>query len=86
MSKTRERRTENLRNILRKDTPTLFFNFSDDDRKAYEMFLESDIKFMQQGPHSEPYSPLVLWGYKEYRGLEQVEEFIREYQEVVQND
>ena len=62
-------------------TPTLYFNSGEDDDEAYKLIIDSNIPCRFQGPVSFHTTPVILWGFREYRGLRQVKRFIREYQE-----
>lgn len=59
--------------------PTLFFNSGGDDKEAYRLMRESGVNCRFQGPILGWETPVVVWGFSEYRGLEGIRRFIVEY-------
>ncbi|MBU3942234.1 MAG: hypothetical protein KKF74_04955 [Nanoarchaeota archaeon] len=57
------------------EIPVLFYNSKEDDRKAYYALLKSGIPCEFRPPSEEP-TPLLLVGYTEYIGLEEIMEYL----------
>jgi len=59
------------------DLPILFFNDGEEHKKAYLKVLASGIKCEFMAPSLEE-EPILLVGYTRYRGLKEIEEFLKE--------
>lgn len=60
-------------------TPTLYFNSGLDDEAAYRLIRKSNILCNFEGPVSSLITPAVFWDFREYRGLERIRRFIKDY-------
>lgn len=58
------------------EMPVLFYNDSDEARKAYYAMLKSGIPCKFRPPSADS-TPMLLVGYTEYTGIQEIEEFIK---------
>ena len=60
-------------------TPTLYFNSGVEDKEAYELILQKNIPCNFEAPVSFHDRPYVRWGFREFRGIEQIRRFVVEF-------
>ena len=72
---------DSVAELSSKSIPTLYFNGGTEDKEAYELILTKQIECNFEGPVSFYDRPFVRWGFREYRGLTQIQRFIEEYVE-----
>ncbi len=59
--------------------PILFYNGTQEDLKSIELLRDSGIECNYRGPLLGKPTPYLIWGYFEYSGLKEIEEFITDY-------
>ena len=59
--------------------PVLYFNSGEEDRAAFLLLKTKRITCRFRSPSAGTRTPLVVWGFREYRGLAEIEQFVSEY-------
>lgn len=66
------------------DPPRLYFNGSEEDRKALCIVLASRMPCELRPASDEP-TPELVDGFCHYKGLEEIEKFVEDWEESQQN-